>query len=110
MKSAPRSPNGAAGPPRSPNGAAGPAPKPRKASRRRLAASAGSPAAVLAVPRGAGLARAGRVGRAGRPQAWAPAGAGGQGVDGRGRVGRREKWLYFSYTPPPVKFSPVLPM
>src|SRR5215831_1629509 len=28
-------------PPRSPNGAAGPAPKPRKASRRRLAASAG---------------------------------------------------------------------
>jgi hypothetical protein len=38
------------------------------------------------------------VGRAGRPQAWAPAGAGGQGVGGRGRVGLREKWLYFSYT------------
>jgi hypothetical protein len=38
------------------------------------------------------------VGRAGRPQAWAPAGAGWPGVGGRGRVGRREKWLYFSYT------------
>ena len=91
---------GVVSPPRSPNGAAGPAPKPRKASRSRLAASAGSPAAVLDVPRGAGLARAGRVGRADRPQAWAPAGAGWQGVDGRGRVGLREKWLYFSYTLP----------
>ena len=39
------------------------------------------------------------MGRAGRPQAWAPAGAGWPGVGGRGRVGLREKWLYFSYTP-----------
>jgi hypothetical protein len=39
-----------------------------------------------------------RGGRAGRPQARAPAGAGWQGVGGRGRVGLREKWLYFSYT------------
>jgi hypothetical protein len=78
---------------------------------------------VLAVPGGAGLWPAGgrqgrlaagvgclrhalarhapggqRGGRAGRPQARAPAGAGWQGVGGRGRVGLREKWLYFSYT------------
>jgi hypothetical protein len=45
------------------------------------------------------VTRASSAGRAGRLQAWAPAGAGGQGVGGRGRVGRREKWLYFSYTP-----------
>ena len=45
------------------------------------------------------VTRASSAGRAGRPQAWAPAGAGGPGVGGRGRVGRREKWLYFSYTP-----------
>ena len=45
-----------------------------------------------------GLRQAGSVGRAGRPQARAPAGAGWQGVGGRGRVGSREKWLYFSYT------------
>ncbi len=39
------------------------------------------------------------MGLVGRPQAWAPAGAGWQGVGGRGRGGLREKWLYFSYTP-----------
>ena len=45
---------------------------------------------------------------AGPPLAWdaagnalvrrVPAGAGWQGVGGRGQVGLREKWLYFSYT------------
>jgi hypothetical protein len=47
---------------------------------------------------GDGRLRGSSVGRVGRPQAWAPAGAGWQGVGGRGRVGLREKWLYFSYT------------
>ena len=51
----------------------------------------------LYAPPWQGRRQAGSVGRAGRPQAWAPAGAGGQGVGGRGRGGRREKWLYFSY-------------
>jgi hypothetical protein len=92
---------------------------------------------VLAVPGGAGLWPAGgrqgrlaagvgclrhalarhapggqRGGRAGRPQARAPAGAGWQGVGGRGRVGLREKWLYFSYTlgtpSYPLSLSPFL--
>jgi hypothetical protein len=40
-----------------------------------------------------GLRPAGSVGRAGRPQAWTPAGAGWQEVGGRGRVGLRENWL-----------------
>jgi hypothetical protein len=113
-------------PPRNPNGAASPSPKPRRASRRRLAASAGCarrpplsagergetsggglPAPARAGPPRVGAPpgppwqgrrQAGSVGRVGRPQAWAPAGAGWPGVGGRGRVGRREKWLYFSYT------------
>ena len=56
-------------------------------------------APVAAQPRWLpGLRQAGSVGRAGRPQAWAPAGAGWQEVGGRGRVGLREKWLCFSYT------------
>src|SRR5215831_11788212 len=45
---------------------------------------------------------------AGRPQVRAPAGAGWQGVGGRGRVGSREKWLYFSYTPRLVSLTPWL--
>src|SRR5262245_46568890 len=63
-----------------------------------VATSAGPPLAwgatgnVLAgrVPEGAGQAR--------RPQPRAPAGAEWQGVGGRGQVGLREKWLYYSYT------------
>jgi hypothetical protein len=62
------------------------------------ATSAGPPLAWGA----AGNALARRVpegaGRAGRPQPRAPAGAGWQGVGGRGQMGLREKWLYFSYT------------
>jgi hypothetical protein len=51
-------------------------------------------------------------GRAGRPQARAPAGAGWQEVGGRGQVGLREKWLYFSYTllaPPAGGARPSIP-
>jgi hypothetical protein len=46
-----------------------------------------------------GLRQTGSVGRAGRPQARAPAGAEWQGVGGRGRVGRREVALFFLYSP-----------
>jgi hypothetical protein len=59
-----------------------------------------------------GLRPAG-VGWVGRPQAWAPAGAGWQEVGGRGRVGLREKWLCFSYTPLHnlrVRLTPWQPM
>ena len=45
---------------------------------------------------GKACARRAAWGGWGRPQAWAPAGAGWQGVGGRGRVGLRQKWLYFS--------------
>ena len=45
-----------------------------------------------------GQACARGAGRAGRPQARAPAGAGWQGVGGCGQVGLLEKWLYYSYT------------
>ena len=38
------------------------------------------------------------MGRAGRPQARAPGGAGWQGGGGRGRVGRREVALFFLYS------------
>jgi hypothetical protein len=60
--------------------------------------SAGPPLAWGAA--GNPLARRGArgAGRVGRPQARAPAGAGWQGVGGRGQVGLREKWLYLSYT------------
>src|SRR5262245_53145534 len=82
-----------------------------------VATSAGLPLAWGAA--GNALARCvpGGAGRAGRPQARAPAGAGGQRVGGRGQVGRREKWLYFSYTsislssatsPPPL-FTLAMP-
>src|SRR5262245_22285372 len=67
-----------------------------------VATSAGPPLAWGAA--GNALARRvpGWAGRAGRPQARAPAGAGWQGVGGRGQVGLREKGL------PDVQLDPGL--
>jgi hypothetical protein len=59
------------------------------------ATSAGQPLAWGAVPHALARRVPGRAGRAGRPQARAPAGAGWQGVSGRGQVGLLKSGFIF---------------
>jgi hypothetical protein len=59
------------------------------------ATSAGQPLAWGAVPHALDRRVPGRAGRAGRPQARAPAGAGWQGVGGRGQVGLLKSGFIF---------------